>query len=118
MPNTDISFELSLEDFGTVSNMSNVLGKPDLALRSNGSGQIHLIVLDKKDPTSNTFDLEVGNGTDNKFDMYFRTENLKMLRGNYTVNVSAQGISHFSNNDIELEYWIALEPDSSFGDDA
>ena len=50
--------------------------------------------------------------------MYFRTENLKMLRGNYTVNVSAQGISHFSNNDIELEYWIALEPDSSFGDDA
>ena len=115
-PNTDISFDLTLEDFSAVSNMSNVLGKPDLALRSNGSGGIHLSVLDKKDPTSNTFDLEVGNGTTSKFEMFFRTENLKMLRGGYTVNVSSEGISHFSNNDIELEYWIALEPDSTFGD--
>ena len=116
MPNTDISFDLTLEDFSAVSNMSNVLGKPDLALRSNGSGGIHLSVLDKKDPTSNTFDLEVGNGTNTPFEMYFRTENLKVLRGNYTVTISAEGISHFTNNDIQLEYWIALEPDSKFGD--
>ena len=116
MPDVDVTFDLSKEDFGTVRNMSNVLGKPDLALVSNGSGQINLSVLDKKEPTTNTFDLEVGNGTNTPFEMYFRTENLKVLRGNYTVTISAKGISHFSNNDIELEYWIALEPDSTFGD--
>ena len=116
MPDADISFDLSLEDFGAVSNMANVLGKPDLALVSNGDGKIKLSVLDKKDSTSNTFDLEVGNGTNSTFEMYFKTENLKILRGNYTVVVSAQGISHFANNDIALEYWIALEPDSKFGD--
>ena len=117
MPDADITFDLSLEDFGAVSNMANVLGKPDLALVSNGDGIIKLSVLDKKDPTSNTFDLEVGNGTNSAFEMYFRTENIKVLRGNYTVTISAEGISHFTNNDIQLEYWIALEPDSKFGDD-
>ena len=116
MPDADISFNLSLEDFSAVSNMANVLGKPDLALVSNGDGKIKLSVLDKKDPTTNTFDLEVGNGASSKFEMYFRTENLKVLRGNYTVTISAQGISHFVNNDIQLEYWIAVEPDSKFGD--
>ena len=117
MPDADITFDLSLEDFGAVSNMANVLGKPDLALVSNGDGIIKLSVLDKKDPTSNTFDLEVGNGTNSEFEMYFRTENIKVLRGNYTVTISAEGISHFTNNDIQLEYWIALEPDSKFGDE-
>jgi|ETNmetMinimDraft_26_1059896.scaffolds.fasta_scaffold04758_7 hypothetical protein len=117
MPDADISFDLSLEDFGAVTNMANVLGKPDLALVSTGDGKIKLSVLDKKEPTTNTFDLEVGNGTNCKFEMYFRTENLKVLRGNYTVTISAEGISHFTNNDIQLEYWIALEPDSKFGDE-
>ena len=116
MPDIDIAFDLTKEDFSTVRNMSTVLGKPDLALRSNGSGQINLSVLDKRDPTTNTFDLEVGNGTNTSFEMYFRTENLKVLRGDYTVSISAEGISHFKNNDIQLEYWIALEPDSKFGD--
>ena len=48
--------------------------------------------------------------------MYFRVENLKLLRGNYNVSISSQAISHFVHDDLILEYWIALEPDSSYGD--
>ena len=44
----------------------------------------------------------------------FKIENLKILEGNYEVKVSAKGISHFKNKDVDLEYFIALEPDSSY----
>ena len=43
--------------------------------------------------------------------MYFKTENWKLLRGDYVVSISSRGISHFQNTDIPVEYWIALEPD-------
>ena len=46
--------------------------------------------------------------------MNFKIENLKVLDGNYTVAVSSKGISNFKNKDIDLEYFIALEPDSSY----
>ena len=46
--------------------------------------------------------------------MNFKIENLKILEGNYEVKVSSKGISHFKNKDIDLEYFIALEPDSVF----
>ena len=46
--------------------------------------------------------------------MNFKIENLKVLDGNYEVSVSSKGISHFNNTDIDLEYFIALEPDSKY----
>ena len=46
--------------------------------------------------------------------MNFKIENLKVLDGNYSVSVSSKGISNFKNKDIDLEYFIALEPDSSY----
>ena len=48
------------------------------------------------------------------YTMYFKIENLKVLEGSYAVSVSSKGISHFNNKDIDLEYFIALEPDSKF----
>jgi hypothetical protein len=46
--------------------------------------------------------------------MNFKMENLKILDGNYDVQVSSKGISHFNNADVDLEYFIALEPDSKY----
>ena len=63
---------------------------------------------------SNTFSRIVGEGNGSTFTMNFKIENLKVLDGNYAVAVSSKGISHFKNKDIDLEYFIALEPDSSY----
>ena len=48
--------------------------------------------------------------------MYFKTENLKMVVGDYNVHISSKGISHFENMTTKLDYWIALEPDSNYGE--
>ena len=114
MPETEISFELSKSDLNSTLSMSGILSKPDLAITSDGKS-ISVVVMDKRDITSNDFRLDVGEGNGDEYTMYFKTENIKVLKGSYDVAVSSKGISHFSNQDIDLEYWIALEPDSIYG---
>ena len=58
--------------------------------------------------------LIVGEGNGVKYTFNFKIENLKVLEGNYEVLVSSKGISQFKNKDIDLEYYIALEPDSKY----
>jgi hypothetical protein len=38
---------------------------------------------------------------------------MKMLDGDYDVSVSSKSISHFKHKKLPIEYWIALEPDST-----
>ena len=54
-------------------------------------------------------------GVGEPFKMYFKSENLKIVGGDYVVSISEKGISHFKNTNNSLEYWIALEPDSTYG---
>tara|TARA_Y100000593_G_scaffold72983_1_gene134063 strand:+ start:263 stop:940 length:678 start_codon:yes stop_codon:yes gene_type:complete len=115
-PDPELTFELKQGDIETVKNMSGVLGKFDLVVRSDDT-DILLSVLDKKDVGSNTFDLVVGDNVDSQeFIFYFKIENLKLIKGDYKVEISSQGISHFTHNSLPIEYWIALEPDSKYGE--
>ncbi len=113
MPDCEIVFNLHHSDFATVKSMAGILQKPDIAISSDGTS-ITIAVLDKKDATSNDFRIDIGEGVGTEYTMYFKTENLKILKGNYKVSISSKGISHFQNTDIPVEYWIALESDSEY----
>ena len=113
MPEIDIKFEFTQDDLNTVKTMASILQKGDLKVTSNGD-IISLTIWDKNDPTTNTFTLDVGNGDGSTYDMYFKVENLKLFTGDYDVEISQKAISHFSHKDLDLQYWIALEPDSVF----
>ena len=115
MPEPEIKFELTETDLSTIRQMAGILGKPDISVRGNNDQQ-YITVLDVKDPTSNTFDLEVdsiSNGED--YEMHFKVDNIKILKGNYDVGISSEGIGHFVHQNLDLEYWIALEPSSKYG---
>ena len=53
--------------------------------------------------------------TDKKFSFNFKIENIKILPGTDEVVVSQKLLSKFTNKDCDLQYYIALEPDSTFG---
>ncbi len=114
MPESEINFELSREDLVRIISMASVLTKPDLAITSDGE-IISAVILDKKDVTSNDYRLSVGEGNGEVYKMYFKVENLKVLKGTYDISISSRGISHWKNSDIPLEYWIALEDDLEYG---
>ena len=78
------------------------------------NGVINLVVCDKKNETSNSFSITVGD-TDATFAFNFKVENIKILPGTYEVVVSQKLLSRFSSKNHELTYYIALEPDSTFG---
>ena len=75
---------------------------------------LNLVVRDKKNDTSNEFAVEVGE-TDKDFYFNFKVENIKIIPGSYDVVVSSKLLSKFSNTNLNLKYFIALEPDSTFG---
>ena len=114
MPAPEITFSITSTLLSDLNKAASVLGVNDLVLTSDGTTQT-LTIKDKKQPTSNTFTRVVGEGDGVSYSMNFKIENLKLLAGNYDVSVSSKGISHFKNSDMALEYFIALEPDSSYG---
>jgi hypothetical protein len=71
-------------------------------------------VQDKRNDTSNTYSIEVGDyDGDENFNFYFLTERMKMLANDYDVSISSKNISKFTSGD--LTYWVALESDSTYG---
>jgi len=113
IPSADVTFELSAETLNSLQRAAAVYQLPDLSAVGE-SGLVKLVVRDKKNDTSNDFSVVVGE-TDKKFTFNFKIENIKILPGTYQVVVSEKLLSKFSNTDYDLKYYIALEPDSTFG---
>jgi len=109
MPSVDVEFTFTQDTFNAISKASAVLGVPDVVLKGTAGGDIELTVTDRKNETSNDFSIKVGDNSPSDFTYYFKVENLKLLGGDYKVQVSAKGISHFSHVNKSVEYFIALE---------
>ena len=110
MPSTELTFNLSRETLDRITKAGAVVGVPDMSL-SGGK----LAVTDKKNSTANVFEtsLDVGDvAAEYKF--WFKVENLKLMPGAYDVEVSSKKISHFTSTKLGVQYWIALEPESSY----
>ena len=86
---------------------------PDLSAVGE-AGVVKLVVRDKKNDTSNEYSIVVGE-TDKVFSFNFKVENIKIIPGAYDVVVSSKLLSRFNNSNLNLTYYIALEPDSTFG---
>jgi len=86
---------------------------PDLCAVGE-AGVIKLVVRDKKNDTSIEY-AEVVGETDTEFTFNFKIENIKIIPGVYDVVVSSKLLSKFTNSNHDLKYYIALEPDSTFG---
>lgn len=115
VPETVVTFTLTEDVFGAVQKAAAVLQLPDLCIRSTSDGNIELLVMDKKTPTSNTYSIEVGeNDSDSDFCFYLKIENLKLLSGDYEVDVCKSVVSKFTHTSKDILYYIALESDSTY----
>ena len=116
MPETEVNFSLDSSDLSKVQRAASVIGSPDLVLEKNGVGS-YLTVKDKKNDTANNYSLDVDVEGKGDYNFYFKVENLKLMPLTYDVKVSSKNISHFkSQTSNAVEYWIALEPESSYSE--
>ena len=113
LPSEDVTFELSTEQLDKLLKAAAIYQSPDLSVIGE-NGVVKILIRDKKNETSNTFAVTVGE-TDSTFSFNFKVENMKILPGTYDVVVSQKLLSRFTNKNHDLTYFIALEPDSTFG---
>ena len=112
LPTMDVEFDLSTEQLEKIRKAVLAFQLPDLSVVGE-AGVVKLVIHDKKNDTSNYFQVIVGE-TDGEFCFNFKVENIKILPGSYKVSISRKLLSKFVNSDHDLTYYIALEPDSTF----
>jgi len=112
LPSEDVSFELRTEQLDKLLKAAAIYQLPDLSVIGE-AGVVKLVVRDKKNDTSNSFSIGVGE-TEHIFNFNFKVENIKILPGAYDITCSQKNISKFIHKNQDLVYFIALEPDSTF----
>jgi len=113
LPSEDVTFQLESVTLDKLLKAAAVYQLPDLAAVGE-AGVVKLVVRDKKNDTSNEFAVVVGD-TDKEFSFNFKVENIKIIPGAYDVTISSKLLAKFTNSSYNLIYYIALEPDSTFG---
>ena len=113
LPTEDVSFVLDTNNLTQLLKAAAIYQLPDFSVVGE-AGAVKLVVRDKKNDTSNEFAVVVGE-TDKEFVFNFKEENLKIVPGTYEVVVSSKLLSRFQSQSYDLTYYIALEPDSTFG---
>ena len=113
LPSQDVCFLLDTKELDRLLKAAAVYQLPDFSVVGE-AGVVKLVVRDKKNDTSNDFSVVVGE-TDDVFTFNFKVENLRILPGTYEVMISQKLLSQFKNTSIDVSYWVALEPDSTFG---
>ena len=116
-PDPEVKFTLSQDALSQIMKASNVLGTPEIAIEGgpHPNDVIRLKALDVNNDSTDTFQVVLDEHSGDKFRFVFKTENMKMVPGNYDVEISSKGISHFTLQGQNLQYWIATESTSSFG---
>jgi len=113
MPSEEVKLTMSKEDLSKLKRAAGAIGAPDMVLERKGD-ESSLTVKDKKNDTANNYSLDVDTTGDGQFNFFFKVENMKLLDGTYDVIISSKNISHYKNKSSDVEYWIALEPESTY----
>ena len=116
MPEAEVSFSFDRETLSSVKRAASVLGHTELSV-SVINNVLSLSVVDQNDKTSNVFSIDVdGTYKNENFNYVFNISNLKMIDDDYRVDISSKLISHFVNEQSGIQYWVALEKTSTYGE--
>ena len=116
-PGSNISFTITQGDLKNLRDALSRFSLPEILFRSR-DGKITVHGIDTENATSNTFWLDYPGGeSTGDFDLTLNTENLRVARNyDYNVKVSEHLLSEWtvigsgSSSDLQLKYYIALEP--------
>jgi hypothetical protein len=107
-PGSDIQFTLSASDIAAIQKATGIYKLPDLNISSDE--EIVLSVRDNESATSNTYDIIVPGTFEGTHSLDLKVENIRLLQGDYQVGVSKHYISEWKHLNLDLTYYIALEP--------
>tara|TARA_B110000444_G_C18742755_1_gene548794 strand:+ start:281 stop:958 length:678 start_codon:yes stop_codon:yes gene_type:complete len=116
MPDADVKFVLDNDTLNRLKKAASTLGHSEVSIQAK-DGVLSLSVLENQNPTSNAFSIDIDGEfkQDAVFNFIISISNLKILPGDYEVEISSKLITQFKNKELPLKYWIALEKSSTYG---
>jgi hypothetical protein len=116
MNDFEVTFTLDQDTLNKIKRATSALGHTSVAITPS-NGAIALTVFDPENATSNTFTIELaGKYESESFNFILNIQNLKILPGDYNVSLSSKLMSKFSHTEKKVNYWIALEKTSTYGE--
>lgn len=112
MPTPIVEFTLTEEVLAQLKKMSGILAVEDLAIIGDGD-KIIAKVFDSKNPTGNSFDIDLKTETTKTFTAMFKIDKLKLPAGSYNVAMTNK-ISQFKHTGINLVVYVVIEAASTF----
>lgn len=110
LPDPEVKCVVSEEALARVMKALAVSQLPEIAIVGK-NGQILLQAVDTRGTTNDSYSVVLGE-TDARFRMVFRSDCIKLIPGSYEVSISSRGLSHWKG--AVVEYWIAVESNSSY----
>lgn len=113
--NFEVNFTLDQDTMNKIKRAVSALGHKVVSVTPS-NGAITLTVLDPENSTSNTFSIEIpGTYESEDFNFTWNIENLKILPGDYNVQMSSKLMSKWVHTEANVTYWIAIEKSSTYG---
>jgi len=114
-PSTDLELTIKNHDLNSILKASALMKLKSVALTHNGDGEIRFGVKGSGE-TANEFSVVCeGDTFGNTFNILLDPNRMNFLDGDYVVRVSKLGISCFSCEDNNAQYFIALADGSEWG---
>jgi hypothetical protein len=116
MPEADVKFTLDNDTLNRLKKAASTLGHSEVSIKAK-DGVLSLSVVENQNATSNAFSIDIDGEfkQDAVFNFIISISNLKILPGDYDVEISSKLITQFKNKELPLTYWIALEKSSTYG---
>lgn len=110
VPNPELSFTLTADTLHKVLEALKIMQLPDIAVTGE-NGSLYIEAIDSKNPTADSYRVLLGQ-TDYTFRMIFKSDNIKLMHGDYKVGICSTGLATFAGTDVN--YWITCEDKSVF----
>ena len=109
MPAIISTFNLKHEQLGRIIKAASVLNSPNISITSDGTS-VKLIAHDKKNSLCDKFELELdGATTDKPFNVELKLETLRLIPGDYMVDVGEKIAVRFTNQTTPVTYFICAQ---------
>jgi len=108
LPPVMASFELKQEQLAKLQKGAAVLGMPTVTILAK-DGNLTVSAHDKKNDSSDKFNLSLGTVDSPDFKADIKLETLRFIPGDYQVDITEQIICQFKHSTMDLIYLVAAE---------
>jgi len=105
---SDVKFELINATYTKMRKIASMNDLPNMSVIGK-SGELSLKVHEYKNDTSNYATTKIGEHSGKAFIARFKIDNLKLIPGDYLVEIKLEKFAIFTNKTKGLKYYISLE---------